>query len=157
MENIILTIAYQLTQFSPAFQLALGNILEKDPKVLTQDIRSQFQKLIKQSMQEAKITMLNGVVVAIDVLNACYNGDNVLLFLQTLMKHAAGLPIKFFITSWPNPVFQDKVLNPEYLCFRFHLDSIEKSIVEADIKKYLEDALLSMIPIPSPANIDQLI
>jgi len=157
VENIIPTIAYRLAQFSPAFRSALGKILEKDPKALTRDVRSQFQKLIKQPMQEAKSTMLNGVVVAIDALDVCYNGDEVLLFLQTLMKHAAGLPIKFFITSRPNPVFQDEILNPEYLCFRFHLDDVEKSIVEADIKKYLEDAFSSMIPVPSPADIDQLV
>jgi len=157
VENIIPTIAYRLAQFSPAFRSALGNILEKDPKALTRDVRSQFQKLIKQPMQEAKSTMLNGVVVAIDALDACYNDGEALLFLQTLMKHAAGLPIKFFITSGPNPVFQDEILNPEYSCFRFHLDDFEKSIVEADIKKYLEEALSSMIPVPSPDDIDQLV
>ena len=157
VENIIPTIAYRLAQFSPEFRSALGNILEKDPKALTRDVRSQFQKLIQQPIQDLKNAMLNGVVVAIDALDACYNDGKVLLFLQTLMKHAAGLPIKFFITSRPNPVFQDKILNLEYSCFRFHLDDVEKSIVEADIKKYLEDAFSSMIPVPSPTDIDQLV
>jgi len=157
MNNIISTIAYRLAQFSPAFRLALGNILEKDPEALTRDVRLQFQKLIQQPMQDLKNAMLNGVVVAINALDACADHGEVLLFLQTLMKHAVGLPIKFFITSRPNPVFQDEILNPEYSCFRFHLDDVEKSIVEADIKKYLEDAFSSMIPVPSPADIDQLV
>ena len=156
VENIIPTIAYRLAQFSPAFRSALVNILEKDPEALTRDVRLQFQKLIQQPMQDLKNAMLNGVVVAIDALDACYNDGEVLLFLQTLMKHAVGLPIKFFITSRPNPVFQDEILNPEYSCFRFHLDDVEKSIVEADIKRYLEEALSSVLPAPSPDDIDQL-
>jgi len=103
--------------------------------------------------------MLNGVVVAIDALDTCYNDDKVLLFLQTLMKHAASLPIKFFITSRPNPVFRDEMLKPEYSGLRaivLHLDDVEKSVVEADIKRYLEEALSSMSPVPSPADIDHL-
>jgi len=157
VNSIIPTVAYQLAQFSPALRSALGNILEKDPEALTWDVRLQFQKLIQQPIQDLKNPILNGMVVAIDALDACYNDGEVLLFLQTLMKHAVGLPIKFFITSRPNPIFQDEILNPEYSCFRFHLDDVEKSIVEADIKKYLEEAFSSMIPVPSPDDIDQLV
>ena len=160
VHKIIPTIAYRLAQFSPAFRSALRNILEKDPEAITEGVRLQFQKLIQQPMQELKSAMPNGVVVAIDSLDECCDDDEVLLFLQTLMKHAASLPIKFFITSRPNPVFQDELLKPEYSCLRpfvLHLDDVERSIVEADIKKYLEDALSSMIPVPSPADIDQLV
>jgi len=160
MNNIIPTIAYRLAQFSPAFRSALRNILQKDPEAFTEDVRLQFQKLIQQPIQDLKNAMLNGVVVAIDALDACYDDGEVLLLLQTLMKHAGGLPIMFFITSRPNPVFQDEISKPEYSCLRpfvLHLDDVEKSIVEVDIKKYLEDALSSMIPVPSPADIDQLV
>ena len=110
-------------------------------------------------MQELKSTMPNGVVVAIDAPDKCNNSGQVLLFLQTLMKHAAGLPIKFFITSRPNPVFREEMLEPEYSCLRpcvLHLDDVEKSIVEADIKRYLKEALSFMSLVPSPADIDQL-
>jgi len=161
VDNIILTIAYRLTQFSPAFRSALGNILEKGPGAVTGDVGLQFQKLIQQPMQDLKSTIPNGVVVAIDALDKCDKNGQVLLFLKTLMKHAAGLPFKFFLTSRPNAVFRDEMLNlkPEYSGLRtfvLHLDDVEKSIVEADIKKYLEESLSSMSPVPSPADIDQL-
>jgi len=51
------------------------------------------------------------------------------------------------------------MLKPEYSGLRtfvLHLDDVEKFIVEADIKKYLEESLSSMSPVPSPADIDQL-
>ena len=95
VNSIIPTIAYRLAQYSPTFRSALGNILEKNPEAVTWDVRLQFQKLIQQPMQELKSTMLNGVVVAIDAPDKCNNNGQVLLFLQTLIKHAVGLPIKF--------------------------------------------------------------
>jgi len=128
--------------------------------MLKVSIRLQFQKLIQQPIQELKSAMPDGVVVAIDSLDEGSHDGKALLFLQTLMHHAASLPIKFFITSQPNPVFRDEILKPEYSClwpFVLHLDDVEKSIVEVNIKKYLEDALSSMIPIPSPTDIDQLV
>jgi len=99
------TIAYRLTQFSPAFRSALGNILEKDPGAVTGDVGLQFQKLIQQPMQDLKNAIPNGVVVAIDALDKCDNNGQVLLFLKTLMKHAAGLPFKKFPHQSAKPCF----------------------------------------------------
>ena len=157
VNNIVPTIADQLAQYSPAFRAALCRVLQEDPKAGAKDVRSQFQKLVQQPMQEVKGAMPGGVVVAIDALDECEDGYAVQLFLRTLVDLAADLPIKFFITSRPEPVIRDEMLRPGHSPSVLHLHEIEKSIVEADIKKYLEEALRSMSPpLASLDEVDQL-
>ena len=157
VSNIIPTIADQLSQYSPAFRAALCKVLQEDPKASAKDVRSQFQKLVQQPMQEVTSAMPSGIVVAIDALDECEDGYAVQLFLQTLVDLAADLPIKFFITSRPEPVIREEILRPGHSPSVLHLHDIEKSIVEADIKRYLDEALRSMSPpLASPDEVDQL-
>jgi hypothetical protein len=107
-------------------------------------------------MQAVKTAMPENVVVVIDALDECDDGEAFRLFLKTLLKLAADLPIKFFLTSRPEPVIREKMLAPGYSRSVLHLHDIEESIVAADIKKYLTEALGSMYPSPSPNDVERL-
>jgi hypothetical protein len=134
----------------------LCKVLEAKPQYSKLDVRWQFEKLLQEPMQAVKAAMPENVVVVIDALDECDDGDAFRMFLETLLKLAADLPIKFFLTSRPEPVIREKMLAPGYSRSVLHLHDIEESIVEADIKKYLTEALGSMFPAPSPDEVERL-
>jgi len=132
VNNIVPTLAYQLAQYSPAFRSKLCKVLETKPQSSKLDVRSQFKNLLQEPMQMVEAAMPENVVVVIDALDECDDGDAFQLFLETLLKLAANLPIKFFLTSRPEPVILEKMLAPGYPHSFLYLHNIEKSIVEAD-------------------------
>ena len=156
VNNIVSTLAYQLAQYSPAFRSMLCKVLEANPRSSKLDIKWQFEKLLQEPMQAVKTAMPENVVVVIDALDECDDGEAFRLFLETLLKLAADLPIKFFLTSRPEPLIREKMLAPGYSHSVLHLHDIEESIVEADIKKYFTEALGSMNPPPSPNDVENL-
>ena len=156
VNNIVSTLAHQLTRYSLTFRSALCKVLDERPEVSKLDIKWQFEKLLQEPMQVVKTAMPENVVVVIDTVDECDDGDTFQLFLETLLKLAADLPIKFFLTSQPEPAIHEKMLAPGYSHSVLHLHDIEESIVEADIKMYLTEALGSMVPVPSPNDVEQL-
>ena len=119
-------------------------------------MKRQFEKLLQEPMQAVRVAMPEGLVVVIDRLDECDEGDASRLFLETLLKVTVDLPIKFFVTSRPEPLIREKMLAPGYMRSVLYLHEIEGSIVEADIKKYITEALGSMSPAPSPNDVEQL-
>jgi hypothetical protein len=155
VNDIIPTVAYQLARYSPAIRSALCKVLEDEPDAGKLNIELQFTKLVHEPMQKVKNAIPEGVVVVvIDALDECEDNYGVQLVLTTLMKFASSLPIKFFVTSRPEPTIRDKMLahggcSPSVL----HLHDIEQSIVKEDIKKYLTEVLSSISP---PLPIDEV-
>ncbi|KAF8965937.1 hypothetical protein BDZ97DRAFT_740307 [Flammula alnicola] len=156
VSNVVPTLAYQLAQYSSAFRSALYKVLEGKPEASKLNVKGQFEKLVQEPMQAVKTAMPEGVVVVIDALDECDDSYAFRLFLETLLKLAADLPIKFFVTSRPEPAIREKMLAPGYSPSILHLHDVEESIVEADIKKYLTEALGSMSPSPSPNEVERL-
>lgn len=156
VNNIIPTLAYQLAQDSPAFRSILCKVLEAKPQFSKLDVRWQFEKLLQEPMQAMKAALPEDVAIVIDALDECDDGDAFRLFLETLLKLAANLPIKFFLTSRPEPAIRERILASVYSRSVVHLHDIEESIVEADIKKYLTEALRSMSPPPLPNDMERL-
>ena len=156
VNNIIPTLAYQFGQYSPAFRSKLCKVIEANPRSSKLDIKWQFKKLLQEPMEAVKTAMPENVVIVIDGLDECEDGQAFRVFLSTLLKLAVDLPIKFFLTSRPEPVIREKMLAPGYSRSVLHLHDIEESIVEADIKKYLTEALVTMSPPPSPNDVERL-
>jgi hypothetical protein len=154
VNDVMPTVAYQLARYSPAIRSALCRVLEEEPDAGKLNIELQFTKLVQEPVQKVKDAIPEGVVVAIDALDECEDSFGVQLVLATLMKFASNLPIKFFVTSRPEPTIRDKMLardgcSPSVL----YLHDIERSIVKEDIKKYLTEVLGSVSP---PLSIDEL-
>ncbi|CAE6448266.1 unnamed protein product, partial [Rhizoctonia solani] len=140
--RIIPTIAYQLAQCSSSFRSALLHVLEQDPKIGSQTIADQCERLIKEPLLSAKEEIKNGTVVVIDALDECSNANGVGMILDVLFKVSPSLPIKFFVTSRPEPEIYNRVQKqPKYSRSVCVLHEIERSLVQADIELYLYDEL----------------
>ncbi|KAG8736913.1 hypothetical protein FRC10_008764 [Ceratobasidium sp. 414] len=128
---ILRTIAYQLANFSYPFRYALSQILGQNRDVHTRRIRN-----IQHSLP-------CGLVVVIDGLDECENERGVGEILDALLNHVSDLPIKFFLTSRPDPAIRGRMLRREGDRDRFelHLHELDKGVVREDVKKYLQSGL----------------
>ncbi|KAF8679914.1 WD domain, G-beta repeat [Rhizoctonia solani] len=140
--RIIPTIAHQLALYSPSFRSALLQVLEQEPNIKSQSIDSQCERLIKEPLSKAKSGMTKVLVVVIDALDECSNANGVRTILDVLFRITPGLPLKFFVTSRPEPDIRHRIEaqsdRNRSICV---LHEIEKSLVEADVELYLRDEL----------------
>ncbi|CAE6538687.1 unnamed protein product, partial [Rhizoctonia solani] len=104
--RIVPTIAYQLARRSAPFRSALCKALEEDPDISTGIISVQFDCLLKKPLIEAKSNMPNNLVIVVDALDECSDPYIVELFLDILFRSVLDLPLKFFVTSRPEPIIR---------------------------------------------------
>ncbi|KAF8675716.1 WD40 repeat-like protein [Rhizoctonia solani] len=107
--RIIPTIAYQLAQCSPAFRSALLEVLEQQPNIKSQSIDRQCERLIKEPLSRLKNKMTKGLVVVIDALDECSNANGVRTILEVLFRITPTLPLRFFVTSRPEPDIRHRI------------------------------------------------
>ncbi|KEP49126.1 putative vegetative incompatibility protein HET-E-1 [Rhizoctonia solani 123E] len=147
-KRIIPTIAYQLAQRSTPFQSALCKVLEEDKGFGTGTISAQFDQLLRVPLVKARNNMPNNLVVVIDALDECDDSYVVELFLGLLFRSIVDLPIKFFITSRPEPIIQHRMMSEsERSRSILYLQEIEPLIVQADIELYLKKELAHVSPL----------
>ncbi|KAF8748415.1 Polysaccharide lyase family 8, N terminal alpha-helical domain [Rhizoctonia solani] len=97
--------------------------------------RSQYQVAIDRQNDER-------LVVVIDALDECSSADGVGIILDVLFRAAPNLPVKFFVTSRPEPDIRLRVeAHSDQRRSMCVLHDIEQSLVKADIKLYLRDEL----------------
>ncbi|KAB5590988.1 Vegetative incompatibility protein HET-E-1 [Ceratobasidium theobromae] len=154
-ERIVPTIAYQLARRSTAFKSALCQALDKDLDIGSQNIFTQFQRLLKEPLEEAKDKIGNNLVVVIDALDECTDPQIVGQILDVLFRFVANLTVKFFVTSRPEPIIRETMVSSENSSRSIlHLHDIEQSLVQNDIELYLQEELKSISP--SPDDVKQL-
>ncbi|KAG8702017.1 hypothetical protein FRC11_011738 [Ceratobasidium sp. 423] len=91
--------------------------------------------------------MSRNLVVVIDALDECYDGNVVGLLLDSLFSLVGRLPIKFFITSRPEPAIYDKLASQvDNIRSVLHLHEVSKNSVRQDIEMYLEEGLKPIQP-----------
>ncbi|CAE7209338.1 unnamed protein product [Rhizoctonia solani] len=147
-KRIIPTIAYQLARRFAPFRHSLCQQLKQDPDISTGQLSDQFDLLLKQPLMAAKDKLSNNLVIVVDALDECNDYHMVELFLDMLFRSVMELPVKFFVTSRPEPAIRNKML-PESERSRsiLYLHEIERSLVQADIELYLRDELASISPV----------
>ncbi|CAE6428131.1 unnamed protein product [Rhizoctonia solani] len=135
------TIAYQLARFSRPFRNVLSQVLERNPDIHTRALRFQFDGMILGPLREVTRSLPTGVVVVIDALDECDDVDGVGQVLDTLLAFASEIPIKFLVSSRPEPQIRRRVGNMES---QLVLHELDHKIVQADIATYLRAELASM-------------
>ncbi|EUC63658.1 vegetative incompatibility protein HET-E-1 [Rhizoctonia solani AG-3 Rhs1AP] len=158
-KQIVPTIAYQLARRSAPFRDALCGILDKDPDVGALNTASQFDSLLAKPLLESAESMARNLVIVVDALDECNDPHAVRIVLDILFRHAANLPVKFFVTSRPEPAIRNSMMAGIAESNRsrsiLYLHEIEKSLVQADIELYLKDELNHMLPVHC-TNIEDL-
>ncbi|KAB5593576.1 hypothetical protein CTheo_2965 [Ceratobasidium theobromae] len=145
--RIIPTIAYQLARYSIPFQGALCEILGNEPDIATRNVAKQVERLLKEPLDKVKWAIPDDLVVVIDALDECEDRHGVRLVLDLLFKFAPTLPLKFFVTSRPEPIIYTRMISQTASSRTvLHLHEIEKSLVKADIELYLREELSFMSP-----------
>ncbi|KAF8713797.1 WD domain, G-beta repeat, partial [Rhizoctonia solani] len=153
--RIIPTVAYQLARYSIPFRSALCDILGNDSDIGSKDIAAQFEKLILEPLNRMKDDIPDGMVVVIDALDECKDQGGVGKLLDMLFKHAAQLPVRFFVTSRPESGIYATMAAHAACHEAIHLHKIEESLVSADIKLYLEEVLAPISP--QASDIEELV
>ncbi|CAE6474795.1 unnamed protein product [Rhizoctonia solani] len=145
---LIPSIAYQLARHSQPFKSALFKVLEADPDIPTRSLRIQFEGLIMEPLLtiQRDNTPSADLVVVIDALDECENRESTRMMLDILLANSSDLPIKFFVSSRPEPEIRDEMIKrlDDHPGSRLVLHELDKSIVQADIERYLRAALQPM-------------
>lgn len=145
VNQIIPSIAYQLAYFSRPFRYALSRALEREPNVHTQLWQIQFEALFVKPLVEVREALPEDLVVVIDALDECDNKESTDQLLEALLTKTADLPVKFLITSRPEPEIRDQVKKqdgPSHRAIpRLVLHELDRGTVQGDIETYLRAAL----------------
>lgn len=154
--KIVPTIAYQLSKHSATFQLMISKALKRKSNICLDNcsIDTQFQTLLLWPLVEGNDTIPYRPVVVIDALDDSGPAKGVGQLLDILLQYATQLPLRFLFTSRPVPMVHDKLSSPAnaHMLRTLHLHTIERSIVEGDITKYLAKALGFMPPVHPKAK-----
>ncbi|QRV84492.1 WD repeat-containing protein [Ceratobasidium sp. AG-Ba] len=143
VELIIPTLAYQFASFSPTFRRALSELLKSHPTAATGPISEQLSKLLIEPLHVVRATIPDNLIIVIEALDECSNSRGVRTILDTLLGNSSDLPIRFFLTSRPEPVIYNRMLERTGARERYelHLHELDRGMVQADIEQYLRVGL----------------
>ncbi|CUA72700.1 Notchless protein homolog 1 [Mus musculus] [Rhizoctonia solani] len=156
--RIIPSIAYQLAQCSLPFRYALSKATQENPDSHTRSPQDQFDSLIVQPFSDPKVrdAFPSHMVVVIDALDECEDATSTRLILDVLLSKSKGLPIKFVVSSRPEPIIQDQIeKNGTLIDAHVVLHELDSGEVRTDIKTYLKAELAPINP--SDLVIDKLV
>jgi hypothetical protein len=146
LRYIIPTITRQLARSCPQFTSALLDILGADSQLPS--LGNQLRRLLSEPFRHITEPITDTLIVVIDALDECSNwASEIRLFLEQICNFFSNktIPLKLFLTSRPEDVISRTItpLKPSSTSewSVVHIHDIEKSVVQADIKVYVEDEL----------------
>lgn len=71
----------------------------------------QFDSLIVRPLIEVQETLPEGLVVVIDTLDECEDKESTTQILEALLAKTSHLPIKFLVSSCPEPQIREEMEN----------------------------------------------
>ncbi|THH05167.1 hypothetical protein EW146_g9973, partial [Bondarzewia mesenterica] len=140
--RIFPALARVMARHSPAFESALVGAVDSNPNAAELSLGEQFVTLIAEPAESASIECTVTWVAVVDALDECEDPDATKKVLDTIIHHAPGSDVKFFVTSRPEPNVRaafDRPTSHSHSVLRLH--NVEADIVKADIMLYLEKQL----------------
>jgi len=140
LRYIFPTLAFQLAQKYPNFRSIFVPLLQSNPDVVRDSLYNQMETLIVEPLSSSKIS----TVIIIDALDECVDDEPQSAILSVMGRLVEGIPgVKFLITGRPEPRIQSgfrlELLKP--LTDVFVLHEVEPSVINADIRLFLEHGL----------------
>lgn len=132
------TIALQLSQYDPDFASSIGAALERTPDAPTRGIRDQLNELIINPLHHLCRLRGRSVLIVIDAMDECDIQDAKEIVSLLKQKVPELVTFKVFITTRPEQHIRH-ILSGNHE--QFYLHEIEHSVVEADIRHYLQHQL----------------
>ena len=140
---IIPTIASTLSQVSPMLRTAMSEVIEEQPDVGSlHNLSVQFRLLLVDPIKGILDSSLKTYIIVIDALDECTKLVTVERFIKAVVESAPDMPLKFFISSRDTTQIRGAFHhNPNYTPTIMSLHSIERTVVQEDIKLYLHTSL----------------
>ena len=140
LRYIFPTLAFQLAHKYPGFRSILVPLLQSSPDIVHDSLYNQMETLIVEPLSSSDIS----TVIIIDALDECADEEPQSAILSVMGRLVEGIPdVKFLITGRPEPRIQSGfrlgLLKP--LTDVFVLHGVESSIVNSDIRLFLEHGL----------------
>ena len=154
LQVIFPTLAFQLAYRYLPFRERLIQVLRANPDVGRESLCSQMEKIIVFTLKASRIRTL----IIIDALDECKDEEPASAFLSVLSRYVDEIPnVKFFITGRPEPRirsgFRLESLRPITEALRLH--SVERSLVDGDIKLFFRTQLTDIAKARSDCNFTQ--
>jgi AAA ATPase domain len=154
------TIAHQLAWFSPDFLKAIAEAVEASRDPTDTAVEAQLRDFIIAPLSKAS----QRPPLLIVVIDALDEGDNHQGDIRQLIRllgtkiHKVPFPLKFFITSRPEPAITAELSLPlmKPVSQVFILHNIDSLIVQDDIRRFLEHHLAVISPSPDWPSSEQL-
>jgi hypothetical protein len=170
LKQILPTLAYQLAVFDSSFRVEIVTLLTRNADIGHLNLQGQLRELIVRPLDEHnRRDAFSSVVIVIDAFDECKDSYAAHRMLAMFAESIHHLPVKFFITSRPEP----------HIRAAFQLDSwreapqklvlheVDLNLVQADIKAFLHDELsnitnshhryLAATGWPEPLQVDALV
>ncbi|KAH6867753.1 hypothetical protein BKA70DRAFT_1579170 [Coprinopsis sp. MPI-PUGE-AT-0042] len=145
--GFVRTLAYQLASHHPTLRERISEVLKSQPDILQKAIRMQFDALVHEPLRGVFDNQSETHTISIDAIDECNLTEAVELLsilLNSIPQHPA---LRLLVTCRPERPF--RLLLHQYQGPRvFHLHEIENSVVQADIRLYIDHCL-------SPAQVDK--
>ncbi|KAJ6566680.1 hypothetical protein B0H19DRAFT_913144, partial [Mycena capillaripes] len=134
--GLIATIAYQLANTLPGFLLPLQQAVERDRLVIGRSMNVQFQRLLLGPLTQTTSQIMP--VVIIDGLDECEDHKTQQQIIRLFIDAARNgqLPIRFFITSRPEPHLREILETEETFAICRHLVLHANKSAYEDIRTY---------------------
>ncbi|KAH6910477.1 hypothetical protein BKA70DRAFT_1398874 [Coprinopsis sp. MPI-PUGE-AT-0042] len=145
--GFVRTLAYQLASHHPTLRERISEVLKSQPDILHKAIRMQFDALVHEPLRGVFENQSETHTISIDAIDEC-NLTEAVELLSVLLNSIPQHPgLRLLVTCRPERPF--RLLLQQYQGPRvFHLHEIENSVVQADIRLYINHCL-------SPAQIDK--
>lgn len=157
------TIAHQLAKFNPSFRLSIARAVEANRYPADVTVETQLRDFIVTPLSKAS-DRPPLLVVVMDALDECDIGqDNISQLLRWLAAEIRNVPfLKFLITSRPEPPIIAEFSSPAFkpITQSFILHQIDPSVIQGDIKRFLQCRLTEVGPSPhwpSERQLDALV
>ena len=151
---IIPTITAKLSQASPPLRSAVVQTINKHREVGSmRTLSKQFHLLLVEPIESIDKTY----VVVIDALDECTNLQTVEKLIQAIVQFAPDMRLKFMVTSRDTTQISKAFRHSsQYSPKILPLHDVHRSIVQEDIKTYLQNSLSEIArkseqPLPWPA------
>ena len=140
---IVPTIASILSQVSPLLRSAVTQIIEDKPGVGLHAVSKQLRLLLVNPIKgvfDSSIKIYK--IVIIDALDECTKLGTVENLIQAVVEFASDMPLKFFISSRVTSKIRKAFHhNSEHPPKTLSLHDVERTIVQGDIRTYLQNSL----------------
>ena len=145
--HIIPTISNMLAQSNSTFRSAILKVFSSTPDVA--DFNSMSEQFSFLIMNPIKLTMddeTKSLIIVIDAIDECSAPAKVEMLIKTVLEGVADIPLKFFITSRPEPhilkAFRGQSSPSTIEAFtEISLQEATQDDVRTDIRTYLKTSL----------------